>query len=82
MAGAAKSDKKGIRAMTRDIPLEKYEAPSTAHVNVKVHPKMGKAEVGKKMKFHGMGKVTRMSKDEFGHSISMDIHHMEPAEDA
>lgn len=69
---------KGIRPM---LALEKpHEPPTHMRVNLKIHKKMNGMDVGKKVHFRGHGKITAINKDQYGHSMSMDVHQLEPGE--
>ena len=57
---------------------EKYEAPSDMSVNVKKHKGMDGVDVGKKIHFQGHGAVTSIHKDDMGHTMRIEIHHVEP----
>lgn len=68
MSGAAK-----MNAKILSIGPEKYTEPTTLNVNLKKHPTMDTADVGKPVHFHGHGVVKSIRKDQYGHSMSVDV---------
>lgn len=74
MSGAARVNTK------LEIP-KKYEAPTTISVNLKKHPSMDGADVGKKVRFKGHGVVRSIRKDDYGHHMEVDVHHMKGSTD-
>lgn len=62
--------------MNAKIPMigtEKYTEPTTLNVNLKKHGSMDSADVGKPVHFHGHGIVKSIRKDQYGHSMSVDV---------
>ena len=69
MSGAARANKVKV-----DV-VKPMESPSMLHVNMKKHAMKG--EVGKKIHFKGHGTVTAMNQDEYGHTMKIEVEHVE-----
>ena len=81
MGGAAKV---GIIKRTKGMSLPQvsdFPPPaSQVHVNMKEHKDMdGAGDVGDKVEFTGHGKISAINKDDMGHRMSIDIHHIAPS---
>ncbi len=76
MAGVAKVNSK-LPAMP-----EKYEMPTTLHVNVQKHPQMAKADVGKAVRFMGHGVVQSIHKDATEHRMEIAVKKLRAAGNA
>lgn len=61
-----------------NMPMKLEEPMSRLHVNLKRHGSMDKVDVGGMVHFSGKGKVTGVHKDKYGHTMDMDVHHVEP----
>lgn len=68
MSGAAKMNSK-----IPSLAAEPYTEPTTLNVNLKKHGSMDSADVGKPIHFHGHGVVKSIRKDQYGHTMSVDI---------
>jgi len=67
MAGAARANKVHVTTM----PMKEEDNPSTMHVNLKKHPI--EADMGETVRFSGTGKVMGINKDEFGHTMRLEV---------
>lgn len=73
MSGVAK------QAKLQMPKIAEYTPPSNLRVNLKVHKGMDTGtDVGKRIRFRGHGKITAINKDEIGHTMSIDVHHIKP----
>lgn len=71
-----------VRRGVMPVMAEKYERPSSLSVNLKKHAGMdGVSDVGKMIHFKGHGKVTSIHKDDMGHHMEIDIHHVAPGKE-
>lgn len=58
---------------------EKYEPPTTLHVNLKKHGSMNAGDVGKKVHFRGHGIVESIHKDDMGHTMRINVKNLKNA---
>lgn len=68
MSGAARANKIKVESV-KSMKLE--EQPSTMHINLKKYPM--DADIGEMVEFSGKAKVVSLNKDEYGHTMRLEI---------
>lgn len=63
----------GVARISEKLKMEPYVPPTTIHINMKKHPGMDVADVGKKIHFKGHGIVRSIRKDEHEHRMEIDV---------